>query len=75
MKRILILGGYGATGVCLSRLLLEHTDAHITIAGRNIEKTEKAAAHLGGASTNGRIAAAMADAEDHSVTAEGVPWC
>lgn len=38
MKRILILGGYGATGRPLTRHLLAQTDYEIVIAGRNQAK-------------------------------------
>lgn len=38
MITILILGGYGATGRLLTKHLLAQTNAHIIIAGRNLEK-------------------------------------
>ena len=50
--------------MCLARLLIEQTDAHIIIAGRNIQKAERAVADLGQASAAGRVAAAVVDAED-----------
>ena len=35
MPRILVLGGYGNAGRHVVRLLLEHTDAHVLVTGRN----------------------------------------
>ena len=37
MSKILVLGGYGTTGRTLCELLLEHGDAEIVVAGRNLE--------------------------------------
>ncbi len=39
-KKILILGGYGGVGREIARLLLENTNAHITVAGRRYEPAE-----------------------------------
>lgn len=46
MQHVLILGGYGATGRMLARLLLEHTPLRVTLAGRNAARAEAAAARL-----------------------------
>jgi len=43
MKTIVILGGYGNTGREVARLLLEHTDVRIVLAGRNGERAAQAA--------------------------------
>src|SRR3970040_349393 len=43
MKTIVILGGYGNTGRDVARLLLEHTDVRIVLAGRNGERAAQAA--------------------------------
>ncbi len=37
-KRIMILGGYGNTGLPTARLLLKYSPANIIIAGRNLNK-------------------------------------
>jgi len=39
-RRILILGGYGSTGRCLSRLLIAHTTVVITVAGRDASRAQ-----------------------------------
>jgi len=43
---IMILGATGETGRLLSPLLLEHTDAHLVLAGRHAQALERAAAAL-----------------------------
>ncbi len=45
-KTILILGGYGNTGLAIARLCLEHTDVQLILAGRNQSKAMEAAAQL-----------------------------
>ena len=47
-KTILILGGYGNTGLAIARLCLEYTDARLVLAGRNQSKAVEAAAQLNG---------------------------
>ena len=39
---ILILGGYGNTGLRIAKLLLKHSDHHLVVAGRNINKADEA---------------------------------
>ncbi len=38
MEKIVILGGYGQTGIQLTSLLLRHTDTQIILTGRNLDK-------------------------------------
>lgn len=45
-KNILIIGGYGNTGSKIAELLLRHTSARITIAGRNLSKAKQKAKTL-----------------------------
>jgi len=47
-KTILILGGYGNTGLAIARLCLEYTDSRLVLAGRNQSKAVEAAAQLNG---------------------------
>jgi len=47
-KTILILGGYGNTGLAIARLCLEHTDARLILAGRNQSRAVEAAAEING---------------------------
>ncbi len=64
MTQILILGGYGMTGSLLARLLLEHTDAVVTIAGRSLTKAETLKTELAQTFSPGRIRALAVDVED-----------
>src|SRR5512135_30899 len=63
-KHILILGGYGSTGLPLARLLLQETDAQLTLAGRDAEKARRAAAELNTNYVGGRVQGVFADAAD-----------
>ena len=67
-KRILILGGYGSTGLPLARLLLANTDVSIVLAGRNVEKAGRAAEKLNAGCGASRVSGVCADASDpHSL--------
>jgi saccharopine dehydrogenase-like NADP-dependent oxidoreductase len=63
-KPLLILGGYGITGRLIARLLLQETDLRLILAGRNIRKSEDAAAELNSIYAGYRVAGACADASD-----------
>jgi saccharopine dehydrogenase-like NADP-dependent oxidoreductase len=45
-KHILILGGYGSTGLPIAQFLLSQTDVSLTLAGRSLEKAQRAAEKL-----------------------------
>ncbi len=60
---VLILGGYGTTGLMLSELLLEHSDARVVLAGRDLGRAERAAGELE-KRYSGRVEARVADAAD-----------
>lgn len=62
-KEIVVLGGYGGAGSCISRLLLEETGASIVIAGRRTEMAEELARILN-SKYPGRTTSAFADASD-----------
>lgn len=47
MERVLILGGSGRIGHAVAADLVQHTQAQITITGRNLSKGAQVAAHLG----------------------------
>lgn len=64
MKTLLILGGYGGTGRCITRRLLEATDARLVVAGRHGEKADRLAAELNGLFPGQRVTATAADAAD-----------
>jgi saccharopine dehydrogenase-like NADP-dependent oxidoreductase len=46
-KQILILGGSGRIGSSVAADLVQHTDAEIIVAGRNLSNGEKVSSHLG----------------------------
>jgi len=62
--RVLILGGAGNTGRLIARLLLEQTEAHLTLAGRNLAKTQALAAQLNARFSGQRVTAQTVDASD-----------
>ncbi|MGD1898981.1 MAG: saccharopine dehydrogenase NADP-binding domain-containing protein [Phormidesmis sp.] len=45
-KTVLIIGGYGNTGTLIARLLLQHSDAQVIIAGRHQDKGQQLAQAL-----------------------------
>ena len=63
-KHILILGGYGSTGLPLAQHLLSQTDATITLAGRNIVKANQVASKLNAACGAKCVTGAYADASN-----------
>lgn len=65
--KILILGGYGQTGLAVARLLLQETSAAIVLAGRDITKARLAASSLNKQLKNDRVEACYADASDTSI--------
>jgi len=64
MKTIVILGGYGNTGREVARLLLEHSEARLVIAGRSGERAAQAAAEWNRRFPGERARGAAADAAD-----------
>jgi saccharopine dehydrogenase (NAD+, L-lysine-forming) len=63
-KHFLLLGGYGNSGRPIAELLLEQTDARLTIAGRNPEKAENFANILNRQFPGNRCLAKALDARD-----------
>ncbi len=61
---ILILGGYGATGKVISRLLIEHTGSNLIIAGRNPDKAEEQAGLLNSQFYCNKVQGMAVDASD-----------
>ncbi len=64
MPTIVILGGYGNTGREVARLLLEHSDARLVLAGRDADKAARAAALWNGRFPGARVRGERADAAD-----------
>ena len=63
MNTIVILGGYGNTGREVARLLLEHSDARLVLAGRNGERVAQAATEWNGRYPGQRVRAPSAPPE------------
>jgi saccharopine dehydrogenase (NAD+, L-lysine-forming) len=63
-KKLLIIGGYGNAGMVLADLLLKHTDAELTIAGRNLEKAESFSRQLNQKYAGERVGYIGIDASD-----------
>ncbi len=63
-KNLLILGGYGNTGRPLARLLLQETDAHLLLAGRDLAKALALAAKLNAGFGGDRVRGCHVDAVD-----------
>ncbi|GBC96702.1 Lysine 6-dehydrogenase [bacterium HR16] len=59
-----ILGGYGGTGKHIVRLLLEYTDAHLVIAGRQILRARQFAKECNEQTGKERVCATYAHAAD-----------
>lgn len=75
--RILIMGGYGTVGYETAKILLNRTDAHVVIAGRNPAKVRAAADRLTKEAGSSRVSSECVDAAKHDqvVTAfQGVDW-
>lgn len=63
-RTFLILGGYGNTGMCIARLILQETNVGLVLAGRSSEKAGRAAARLNDLFEGNRVAGTHADASD-----------
>lgn len=63
-ETFLILGGYGNAGFQVARLLLEHTDVQVLLAGRSLPKAVAKAEALEQEFGLGRVGAVQADAAD-----------
>jgi hypothetical protein len=62
--RIIILGGYGTAGLTLARRLLQETHAQLVLAGRNLEKAQRAAEEFNKHYWGNKVEAVSADAGD-----------
>jgi len=61
---LLILGGYGATGLLTADLLLQQTEARLVLAGRHVARAASAAADFNRIYPGERVSATAADAAD-----------
>jgi hypothetical protein len=71
-KTIMILGGYGNTGLPIARLLLTYSSTDIVIAGRNLNKAEATAAELNTEYDCERINACRVDASSPESLVDGL---
>jgi NAD(P)-dependent dehydrogenase (short-subunit alcohol dehydrogenase family) len=65
-KTVLLLGGYGAAGLAIVRLLLSETDFRLIVAGRNEDRARQAASNLNADHTDDRVVGMRADAAGDS---------
>lgn len=61
--RIVVLGGYGNAGRAIVRLLLEHTNAQVVVAGRRLDRARALADAMSEAFGAQRVSAVLADAD------------
>jgi len=69
---IMLLGGYGNAGLHIARILLAETDAHVVLAGRNLQAATSAADALAADFGVGRTSAARVDAVDPAATTQAL---
>jgi len=62
--KILLLGGYGNTGLFLTRLLLQETKLDLILAGRNLSRAAAVAAEFNRQFPGERVSGRKADASD-----------
>ena len=63
-KSMMILGGYGSAGICISRLLLQETNVNFILAGHNDLKAQKAASLLNAEFVGNRVQSMQVDASN-----------
>jgi len=65
-KPILILGGYGNLGLTIARLLIEHTNVKIILAGRNGVRAQLTAEQLNAEYKTARVSGMQVNAADQA---------
>ena len=74
---LLILGGAGMTGRLIAHYLLQETQVHLVLAGRNLEKVRQSADSLNLQFTGQRVSTCFADAADPEslqLAFKGIAW-
>ena len=71
----LILGGYGAAGVAIARLLLQETSLQVVLAGRDGARAAEVAADLGGECAEGQVRGLAVDATDPTSLGDALQGC
>ncbi|MEJ2599480.1 MAG: saccharopine dehydrogenase NADP-binding domain-containing protein [Anaerolineales bacterium] len=74
-KNMMILGGYGSAGICISRLLLQETDINLYLAGHNDLKAQKAASLLNTEFVGNRVQSMRVDASDSEALRNAFKCC
>lgn len=67
---VVVLGGYGATGRVVARLVLQYTNREVIIAGRHMDRAEHAVHELAQEFPGHRARSASADASDSEALGE-----
>ncbi|NIM95803.1 MAG: KR domain-containing protein [Anaerolineales bacterium] len=71
-RTFLVLGGYGNTGIHISRLLLMESNVRLILAGRTIEKADSAASQFNMEFQGDRVEAQYLDASDIENSPDGL---
>jgi NAD(P)-dependent dehydrogenase (short-subunit alcohol dehydrogenase family) len=74
-KNMMILGGYGSAGICISRLLLQETDVDLILAGHDDLKAQKAASLLNAEFVGNRVQSMQVDASNPEELREAFKHC
>ena len=75
LSSVVVIGGYGATGRAVARLLLQYTSRDVIIAGRHMDHAEQAAHALRREFPGDRLRSAEADASDPEALGELLAGC
>jgi len=63
-KVMMVLGGYGTAGLCISRLLLQETDVNLILAGHTLQKAQRATDLLNTEFDGNRVRSMRVDASN-----------
>jgi saccharopine dehydrogenase-like NADP-dependent oxidoreductase len=74
-KIMMILGGYGSAGLCVSRLLLQETHLNFILAGRNSIQATNAARQLNTEFSGSRVQGMQVDATNAEELKEAFKSC
>jgi hypothetical protein len=74
-KIMMILGGYGSAGMCVSRLLLQETRLNLILAGRNSVQAANAARQLNTEFSGNRLQGMQVDATNAEELREAFKSC
>lgn len=72
---MMILGGYGGAGVCIAELLLQETDLHLILAGRNHMQANRVAKELNTKFNGDRVQGMQLDASNEKALRQAFKNC